>query len=79
MAMAEAGPLSDFQQARLALVRAQLAFVTNRGSDAPPLLLQAARRLQPIDTRNLPGGPARWPSFPSPSTGGYARYCSPAS
>ena len=31
------------------LVRAQLAFVTSRGSDAPPLLLKAARRLEPID------------------------------
>jgi hypothetical protein len=30
-------------------VRAQLAFVANRGSDAPPLLLAAARRLEPID------------------------------
>ena len=49
LAIAEAGPLDEFQQARLDLVRAQLAFVTSRGSDAPPLLLQAARRLGPID------------------------------
>jgi tetratricopeptide (TPR) repeat protein len=28
-----------------------LAFVTSRGSDAPPLLLQAARRLGPIDAQ----------------------------
>jgi DNA-binding CsgD family transcriptional regulator len=49
LAMAEAGPLSDFQQARAELVRARLAFATSRGSDAPPLLLQAARRLEPID------------------------------
>jgi DNA-binding CsgD family transcriptional regulator len=49
VAMAESEALSDFQQARLDLVRAQLAFVTSRGSDAPPLLLQAARRLEPID------------------------------
>jgi ATP/maltotriose-dependent transcriptional regulator MalT len=47
--MAEAGPLSDFDQARVDLVRAQLAYVTNRGNDAPPLLLKAARRLEPID------------------------------
>ena len=47
--MAEAGPLSDLQQAQADLVRAQLAFVTNRGSDAPPLLLKAAVRLEPID------------------------------
>jgi len=47
--MAEAGPLDDFQQARAEMVRAQLAFVTNRSSDAPPLLLKAARRLAAID------------------------------
>ena len=47
--MAEAGPLNDFQQARAEMVRAQLAFVTNRSSDAPPLLLKAARRLAAID------------------------------
>lgn len=45
----EAGPLSDFQQARAEMVRAQIAFVANRGSDAPPLLLKAARRLAGID------------------------------
>jgi DNA-binding CsgD family transcriptional regulator len=49
IARAEAGPLNDFQTARVDLVRAQLAFVTNRGSDAPPLLLNAAKRLEPID------------------------------
>jgi DNA-binding CsgD family transcriptional regulator len=46
---AEAGPLSDFQQARAEMVRAQIAFVTNRSSDLPPLLLSAARRLAGID------------------------------
>ena len=51
LAIAEAGPLDEFAQARLDLVRAQLAFVTSRGSDAPPLLLQAARRLGPIDAQ----------------------------
>ena len=49
LAVAEAGPLEDFDRARLDLVRAQLAFATNRGSDAPPLLLKAARRLETID------------------------------
>ena len=47
--MAESGPLSDFQHARADLVRAQLAFVTSRGTEAPPLLLKAARRLELID------------------------------
>jgi DNA-binding CsgD family transcriptional regulator len=49
LAMAEAGPLSDFHQAAVDLGRAQLAFVTSRGGDAPTLLLGAARRLEPID------------------------------
>jgi DNA-binding CsgD family transcriptional regulator len=50
LAMVEAGPLSDLQQAHVDMVRAQLAYVTNRGSDSPPLLLKAARRLEPVDT-----------------------------
>jgi hypothetical protein len=50
LAVAEAGPLSEFDQARVDLLRAQLAFVTNRGGDAPLLLVKAARRLEPIDT-----------------------------
>jgi DNA-binding CsgD family transcriptional regulator len=37
------------QQARIDLIGADLAFVTNRGSDAPSLLLKAAKRLEPID------------------------------
>jgi DNA-binding CsgD family transcriptional regulator len=49
LSVAEAGPLSDFQQALADLAEAELAFVTNRGSDAPLLLLKAARRLEPID------------------------------
>lgn len=49
IALAEAGPLSELQHARTDLVRAQVAFVTNRGSDAPPLMLKAARRLATID------------------------------
>jgi DNA-binding CsgD family transcriptional regulator len=47
--MAEAGPLSDFQQAHADVARAQLAFVTSRGSDAPPLLVKAAGRLEVSD------------------------------
>ena len=50
LAAAGAGPLSEFEQARVDLLRAQLAFVMNRGGDAPLLLVKAARRLEPIDT-----------------------------
>jgi DNA-binding CsgD family transcriptional regulator len=49
LAMAESGPLSESQRARVSLLRAQFAFVSNRGSDAAPLLLEAARRLERID------------------------------
>jgi DNA-binding CsgD family transcriptional regulator len=49
LSIAEAGPLSDFQQARIELMGAELAFLTDRGSEAPSLLLKAARRLEPID------------------------------
>jgi DNA-binding CsgD family transcriptional regulator len=49
LAMAEAAPLDEVQQANVSLVRAQLAFAALRGSDAPPLLLQAAKRLEPYD------------------------------
>jgi len=49
LATAEEGPLSDLERAQADLVRAQLAFVTNRGRDAPPLLLDVARRLAPVD------------------------------
>lgn len=49
LTIAEAGPLNDFQQASIEMVRAQIAFVTNRSSDAPQLLLKAAQRLAAID------------------------------
>jgi DNA-binding CsgD family transcriptional regulator/tetratricopeptide (TPR) repeat protein len=49
LAMAEAGPLTELQQARADVLRAQRAFMTNRGRDAPSLLLKAAKRLEPID------------------------------
>jgi DNA-binding CsgD family transcriptional regulator len=46
---AEAGPLDELQSARVDLLRGQAAFVSGRGSDAPPLLFKAARRLEPLD------------------------------
>lgn len=49
LTIADAGSLNDFQQARVDLIRAQLAFVTSRGSDAPTLLLRAAQRLESVD------------------------------
>jgi DNA-binding CsgD family transcriptional regulator len=49
VATAQAGPLDEFQRARLDLVRGQLAFASGPASDAPPLLLTAARRLEQFD------------------------------
>jgi len=46
---AEAGPLDAFQRARVDLLRGQIAFASGLGRDAPPLLLQAARRLEPLN------------------------------
>jgi DNA-binding CsgD family transcriptional regulator len=41
--------LDEAQYARIDLLRAQLAFAAGRGSEATPLLLAAARRLEPLD------------------------------
>jgi DNA-binding CsgD family transcriptional regulator len=49
VAMAEAGPLDEFERARADLVRGQLAFASGLASNAPPLLLKAARRLEQFD------------------------------
>ena len=48
--MAAGGPLSGLEQARVDLLRAHLAFVAHRGGDAPLLLVEAAQRLEPVDT-----------------------------
>jgi DNA-binding CsgD family transcriptional regulator len=45
----DAGPLDDFQHARVDLMRGTIAFASGFGSDGPPLLLKAARRLEPFD------------------------------
>ena len=49
LAAAELGPLDDLQRARLERLGAQIAFTSRRGRDAPPLLLAAAKRLEPLD------------------------------
>ena len=48
---AEAGPPDQFRRARADLLRGQIAFSSSRGSDAPPLLLKAARQFEPLDPR----------------------------
>ena len=51
LAIAKAGPLDELEQARAQLLHAQITFATTRGRDAPPLLLDAAKRLEPLDPR----------------------------
>ena len=49
VAIAESGPLNELQCAQVDLLRGQIAFALSPGSDAPPLLLKAAKRLEPLD------------------------------
>lgn len=51
LAMAQAGPLDELQRARSDLLRAQIAFASSHGRDAPPLMLSAAKRLEALDAR----------------------------
>jgi DNA-binding CsgD family transcriptional regulator len=46
LAMAEAGPLDEFSSAQADLLHGQIAFASGLGSDAPPLMLKAAERLE---------------------------------
>jgi hypothetical protein len=45
LAIAESGPLNELQGAQVDLLRGQISFDSSRGSEAPPLLLKAAKRL----------------------------------
>jgi DNA-binding CsgD family transcriptional regulator len=49
LAMAVVGPLSEFDQARVDLMKGHLAWVTSRGGNAPLLLVRAAERLAPVE------------------------------
>lgn len=49
LSIAEAGPLDQLQRGETELLRAQIAFTMERGSDAPGLLLKAARQLESYD------------------------------
>jgi DNA-binding CsgD family transcriptional regulator len=49
LATADTGALSELQRAQVDLLRAETTFVVTRGRDAPPLLLEAARRLSRLD------------------------------
>ena len=49
LAAAESGPLDEFASAQADLLRGHVAFAASRSSDAPPLLLKAAKRLEPLN------------------------------
>jgi DNA-binding CsgD family transcriptional regulator/tetratricopeptide (TPR) repeat protein len=49
LATAEAVALDELQRARSDLLRGEIAFASGHGSDAPPLLLEAAKRLEPLN------------------------------
>jgi DNA-binding CsgD family transcriptional regulator len=51
LATAEVGPVDELQRARLDLLRAEAAYSESRGSDAPALLLTAAKTLDPLDPK----------------------------
>jgi DNA-binding CsgD family transcriptional regulator len=50
-ATAEQGPIDELQRSQLDVLRAQVSFASDRGSEAPPLLLKAAQRLEALDAR----------------------------
>ena len=50
IAVARNGPLDESQRVRIDLLRAELAFASSRGTEATPLLMAAARRLEPLNS-----------------------------
>ena len=49
LAVAESSPLDELQRGRMELLYGMAAYAQRRGSDAPPLLLQAAKTLEALD------------------------------
>jgi DNA-binding CsgD family transcriptional regulator len=55
VAMAQARAVDPSQRARVQLLRAEIAFASRRGGDAPALLLRAAKGIEPFDARQARG------------------------
>jgi DNA-binding CsgD family transcriptional regulator len=51
LAVAESGPLDELQRGRIELLHGMTAYAQRRGSDAPPLLLRAAKTLEALDPK----------------------------
>ena len=49
LSTSETDAVDDLLRGRVALLRAQIVFASRRGSEAPPLLLRAARELESVD------------------------------
>ena len=49
LTIAEQGPLGDLQRARVLRLRARIVFSRSRGTEAAPILLAAARRMETLD------------------------------
>jgi DNA-binding CsgD family transcriptional regulator len=49
LGIAEMGPLDEIQRARLERLRVQITFARERGTHAPAFLLDAAKRLEPLN------------------------------
>jgi DNA-binding CsgD family transcriptional regulator len=47
---AESGPLDEAQRAQVDVLRGRISFAVERGTEAPRLLLVAAKRLEPLDS-----------------------------
>ena len=73
LAMAEAGSRQELALAEIRHLRAQIAFDLQRGRDAPPLLLNAARRLSRSTPRSRATRIWRRCSPPSTPAGSRAR------
>ncbi|MGP3915176.1 AAA family ATPase [Nonomuraea sp. 10N515B] len=50
LASAQAGPLDELRLAHAELLRAEITSTSNHGRSAAPMLLEAARRFEPLDT-----------------------------
>ena len=51
LASADRGPLDEMQRGQVDVLRARMSFAADRGSEAPGLLLAAAKRLESLDAR----------------------------
>ena len=87
---AESGALNELEHARAGLLHAQISFLSTRGRDAAPLLLDAAERLHDVDpelaretylealTAAIFAGPLAGPGASSPEVARAAKAAPPA-